>query len=269
MPLSLALRLRNRHLILSACPKLPLTHAHISSSSPLSSYPTNCPSCGATLPTRLPACPKCFHIELSRPGNKYDYYDLLETPKIPNPFVVNESRLKNNFRRVQRYVHPDVWAVQGEDKTRVARDLSGLVNEAYNTLLQPLSRIQYILSEHNLSVLETDQLDDPRLITEVIETREALEDASTESEVEDIKKDVARLCMTFVVLKGVADNYIGKISETMENIERAVHAEDWRRRIVVQYDLNICKASRRQRNPSNDRRRGDEHLPAMAREGGE
>jgi molecular chaperone HscB len=78
-----------------------------------------------------------------------------------------------------------------QDKTQAARDLSGLVNEAYNTLLQPLSRIHYILSQHNLSVSETDQLDDPRLITEVIEIREALEDASSESEVEEIKKDVS------------------------------------------------------------------------------
>jgi molecular chaperone HscB len=180
----------------------------------------------------LPACPKCSHIELSRPGSKYDYYDLLETPKTPNPFVVNESRLKNNFRRVQRYVHPDVWATQGEDKTRLARDLSGLVNEAYNTLLQPLSRIHYILSQHNLGVLETDQLDDPRLIMEVIETREALEDASTESEVEEIKKDVT-----------------SKISETMENIEHAVHDENWgeahRGAIRLKYLQGIETAAKR------------------------
>jgi molecular chaperone HscB len=78
-----------------------------------------------------------------------------------------------------------------QDKTLAARDLSGLVNEAYNTLLQPLSRIHYILSQHNLGVSETDQLDDPRLITEVIEIREALEDASSESEVEEIKNDVS------------------------------------------------------------------------------
>jgi molecular chaperone HscB len=78
-----------------------------------------------------------------------------------------------------------------QDKTQAARDLSGLVNEAYNTLLQPLSRIHYILSQHNLGVSETDQVDDPRLITEVIEIREALEDASSESEVEDIKNDVS------------------------------------------------------------------------------
>ena len=76
-------------------------------------------------------------------------------------------------------------------KTLAASDLSGLVNEAYNTLLQPLSRIHYILSQHNLGVSETDQLDDPRLITEVIEIREALEDATSESEAEEIKNDVS------------------------------------------------------------------------------
>ena len=38
---------------------------------------------------------------------------------------------------------------------------------------------------------ETDQLDDPHLITEVIEIREALDDASSESEVEEIKDDVS------------------------------------------------------------------------------
>ena len=71
-----------------------------------------CTSCATPLPTRLPACPKCFHIE--RPINKYDYYEILETPKSPNPFVINEGQLKNNFRRMQRYVHPDLWTSQGE-----------------------------------------------------------------------------------------------------------------------------------------------------------
>ncbi len=114
MQLSLALRHRNRHTVLCAFPRLALTQRFRAYSPLLSPHPTVCPSCDAPLPTRLPACPKCFHIERSRPGNKYDYYDLLETPKSPNPFVVNESRLKNNFRRVQRYVHPDVWATQGQ-----------------------------------------------------------------------------------------------------------------------------------------------------------
>ena len=187
-------------------PLLQRASIRLYSSSPSPSH--LCAFCAAPLPTRLPACPKCFQIE--RPIKTYDYYELLETPKSPNPFVINEGQLKNNFRRIQRYVHPDIWASQGEvchanffffsvpanaiifqDKALAARDLSGLVNEAYNTLLQPLSRIHYILSQHNLAVSETDQLDNPHLITEVIEIREALEDASSESEVEEIKNDVS------------------------------------------------------------------------------
>jgi molecular chaperone HscB len=54
-----------------------------------------------------------------------------------------------------------------------------------------LSRIRYILSQHNLDVSETDQLTDPHLIAEIIEMREALEDASSESEVEEIKSNVS------------------------------------------------------------------------------
>ncbi len=115
MPLSLALQ--HQRALFRAYPRLTLAHRFrpYFPSSPLSSpYPTICPSCAAPLPIRLLACPKCSHIERPPPGDKYDYYDLLEAPKSPNPFVVNERRLKNNFRRVQRYVHPDLWATQGE-----------------------------------------------------------------------------------------------------------------------------------------------------------
>jgi DnaJ-domain-containing protein 1 len=104
-------------------------------------------------------------------------------------------------RRSMQYQNflPLVNAIQ--DKTLAARQLSGLVNEAYNTLLRPLSRIHYILSQHNVGVSETDQLNDPHLITEIIEIREALESASSEGEVEEIKHDVTgshTTCLIFV-----------------------------------------------------------------------
>jgi molecular chaperone HscB len=96
--------------LLSASRRLLITQRY---TRPYSSLPSLvCPSCGAPLPTRLPACPNCLHIE--HPVNKYDYYELLETPKTPNPFIINENQLKDNFRRMQRYVHPDLWASQGE-----------------------------------------------------------------------------------------------------------------------------------------------------------
>ncbi|KAI0047835.1 Co-chaperone Hsc20 [Auriscalpium vulgare] len=170
--------------------------------------PTVCPSCHSPLPTPLPACPKCFHIE----GlvTEHDFYRILDTPSTPNPFKVDPVRLKNSFRNIQRYIHPDIWTPHGERKVDVARDLSSLVNKAYNTLLLPVPRVQYILRGHGIDVSETDQLGDVGLITEVMEAREALEEAASEADTEVIKKD--------------NDD---KISETLAEIEALVESEDW------------------------------------------
>ncbi|KAI0068190.1 hypothetical protein BV25DRAFT_1782010, partial [Artomyces pyxidatus] len=167
-----------------------------------------CPSCGSPLPTPLPACPKCFHIE--RMPNEQDFYQILDTPTAPNPFIVDPASLKNSFRNIQRYIHPDVWTPQGEGKVNAARDLSSLVNKAYNTLLQPVSRVQYILQQHGINVSETDQLDDKELILEVMEAREALEDAASEEDAQAIREQ----------------NY-EKFSSTLQQIETLVGSQDW------------------------------------------
>ena len=73
----------------------------------------------------------------------------------------------------------------------VARDLSGVVNKAYNTLLSPLLRAQYILQKHGLNVSETDQLEDPELLMQILESREALEEAQAQAEVDVIREENA------------------------------------------------------------------------------
>lgn len=91
-----------------------------------------------------------------------------------------------------------------------------------------MSRIHYILSQQNLGVSETDKLDDPRLITEVIEAREALEDASSESEVDEIKNDVSGSCDTISIrYLPSADSSTGRIQATLKKIEHAVHLGSW------------------------------------------
>lgn len=102
---------------------LSLNHPQPSRTSPLAlraystgSKPRNsaCTSCGAPLPTPLPACPKCFHIDTIPPNPSY--YELLGLDTDPelNPFIIDAKDLQRKFRNVQRYIHPDVWASQGE-----------------------------------------------------------------------------------------------------------------------------------------------------------
>ncbi|KAI0322333.1 hypothetical protein OF83DRAFT_1094751 [Amylostereum chailletii] len=172
------------------------------------SLPAVCPSCNSQLPTRLPACPKCFHIQ--RIHDDHDYYDILDIPFTPNPFLVDASRLKQHFRNVQRYVHPDIWTPHGEVKVNTARDLSGLVNKAYNTLLFPLGRIQYILRKHGIEVSESDKIDDVAFISEIMDAREALEEAESNEDVQKVREENESL-----------------MKDCLNDIEQLVASQDW------------------------------------------
>ena len=72
---------------------------------------------------------------------------------------------------------------QGADKAR-AEGLSSLLNEAYKTLQNPLLRAQYLLSLRGIEVAEdeTAKVEDPELLMEVLEVREAIEEAQSEEE---------------------------------------------------------------------------------------
>lgn len=62
------------------------------------------------------------------------------------------------------------------------------MNTAYQVLLNPLSRVQYILRQQGVDVLqETDKLDDQEFIMEVMEAREELEEANDEAEMAEIR----------------------------------------------------------------------------------
>lgn len=72
------------------------------------------------------------------------------------------------------------------------------MNTAYQVLLNPVSRVQYILGQEGVEVLEeTDKLDDKQFIMEVMEAREEMEDATDEeqmTEIRDTNKRMSSIC---------------------------------------------------------------------------
>lgn len=71
-----------------------------------------------------------------------------------------------------------------------AEGTSALINEAYKTLSSPLLRAQYLLHLNGIDVAEdeTAKVEDPELLMEVMETREAIEEAKEEEDVERLKE---------------------------------------------------------------------------------
>ncbi|KAJ7786315.1 hypothetical protein B0H16DRAFT_27109 [Mycena metata] len=174
----------------------------------LSTLSSRCSSCSQTLPTPLPACTRCGSISPIPPSTSF--HDIFALPSRPNPFVVDAALLKRRFREAQAVCHPDSWASKGQHKQDISQSVSSRLNEAYNALLRPLPRAEYILEQHGLPISEHDQLDDLEFIAEIMQARESIDEATDAAE-----------------LAAVVDETGAQIEETVRVLEQAVGAEEW------------------------------------------
>ena len=66
------------------------------------------------------------------------------------------------------------------------------MNEAYKTLNSDSLRGEYLLGKRGIQIEEKDKMEDPGLLMEILEVREALADAQTEEQVADIREQNKR-----------------------------------------------------------------------------
>lgn len=104
-----------------------------------------------------------------------NYFELFE---LPIAFDVSQEHLDTRFRSLQRFLHPDKFASAADAERRWSMQAASFVNEAYQTLSEPLKRASYILSLNGISLdEETDTQMSPMFLMEQMEMREALGDA--------------------------------------------------------------------------------------------
>ena len=114
---------------------------------------------------------------------RQDHFALFD---LPRSFRVDAAALDRRYRALQSEVHPDRHAsdesAAAPAMQRLALQASARVNEAYATLRDPASRGEYLLSLEGIeSLSETDTVMPPDFLMEQMERREAIEDASRES----------------------------------------------------------------------------------------
>ncbi|GAB1311442.1 molecular chaperone [Madurella fahalii] len=141
------------------------------------------------------------------------YYALFpETlPDGPPPkgkFAIDVRALRREFLRLQAASHPDFHhsaaaepssqspsSSSSPDKSPArlrAEATSALINQAYKTLSSPLLRAQYLLRELHGVDLEADERGaeaaaDAELLMTVLEAREAIEEAETEADLDEVR----------------------------------------------------------------------------------
>lgn len=102
-----------------------------------------------------------------------NYFELFS---LPESFRVDHGVLDREYRKLQSRYHPDKAVKAGERERRVAVQMAGLVNEAYETLRSPLRRAGYLLALRGVDTEENVQGElGPDFLLRQMELREELE----------------------------------------------------------------------------------------------
>ncbi|KAL0071967.1 molecular chaperone [Marasmius tenuissimus] len=117
------------------------------------------------------------------------------------------------------------------NKRIVAENLSAEINNAYQTLLNPLSRIEYLLRTNFQPLEETDKVEDMEFLGEIMMAREEIQDAETKEDAEAV----------------VAENQ-ERIEQTLREISQLAETEQWEKAkdcaIKLRYLEGIRKAAK-------------------------
>ena len=101
-----------------------------------------------------------------------NYFELFE---VPLGFEVDSAALAQTFRDLQSQLHPDRFATADEKQRRLSVQGASWVNEAYQTLKDPMRRARYLLELQGVEFNdETETSSDPEFLMEQMEMREAL-----------------------------------------------------------------------------------------------
>ncbi|KAI8963283.1 Co-chaperone Hsc20 [Daldinia sp. FL1419] len=130
--------------------------------------------------------------EANKPTSHYDLFPqtLPQGPPPKGPFAIDVRALRREFLTLQATAHPDL-APAGSVK-RHAEAASARINDAYRTLADPLSRAQYLLRlrwDIDAANEETARVEEPELLMLVLETREAIEEAASEEDLEPLRAE--------------------------------------------------------------------------------
>jgi molecular chaperone HscB len=132
-----------------------------------------------------------------------NYFELFG---LPVSFKVDLTMLREHYRALQREVHPDRYASGSEQEQRLAMQGSTLINEALETLKDPLKRAQYLLRLHQVDFEpDTETTQDTAFLMEQLELREALAEIDGQPD-------------PLGAVAGLLDNVKGKLNEVISSM---------------------------------------------------
>jgi molecular chaperone HscB len=126
---------------------------------------------------------------------------------LPAALELEPASLDRAYFALQRQWHPDRFVARPPDERARASSEAAALNDAYRTLKDPLSRAVYLAELRGVELPgDGKTIDDPDLLMEAMETREALHEAATPDAVDALAGEAKRQAQK--ALKELADLFL-------------------------------------------------------------
>ena len=109
-----------------------------------------------------------------------NYFELFA---LPVSYEIDQALLSVRYQELQRTTHPDRFTHATDRERRLSMQQASMINEAYQTLKDPLKRAQYLLDLQGIDVTsESNTVMDTQFLMQQMTLREALDDIMTADE---------------------------------------------------------------------------------------
>jgi molecular chaperone HscB len=159
---------------------------------------SSCWSCKGPVATRALFCSVCGAVQ--GPGS-CDHFSRLG---LAIAYDVDVSKMEQQYFGLQRKLHPDRFGAKSAKEKALSQQQATQLNDAYETLKDPLKRAAYLLEllGQKVNLHGSVTISDPILLMEQMERREAIAEASTpeaiavliawaEADLESCQRDMA------------------------------------------------------------------------------
>ncbi len=161
-----------------------------------------------------------------------NYFSLLG---LPVSFDIDKKLLNQNYHELQKTVHPDKFANASDRERLLSVQKAAQINDALQTLKNPLQRSIYLLSLFGIELGENDTAVAPGFLMEQMELREAL------SRIEDRADPMAALDNILDDVKHRIKSAVSNLQALFQQILDEDIAEDEQHKLLAEAKAQILK----------------------------
>ena len=134
---------------------------------------------------------------------------------LPTDFIIDLGALSDRYRQLQKVVHPDRFVNASDLEKRQSIQHSVQINEAYQTLKNPITRAQYLLSLRGVELdAQKETTCDTLFLMEQMELREKLEQIPNQPDAENALAEMLQK------VSGLIKSHIAKMAVSFESHDK-------------------------------------------------